>query len=356
MDIASFALERWLARHEHGAEINLGDSGVRPLAADRFDTDPGALGYVVPTDGDPALRERVGSWYGRGADEVVFTCGTQEANLLAHLAVLDESSHAVVVTPTYQSLHQLPATLGDVTRVSLDPPDWRLDVDAVEDAIRPETDLVVLNNPNNPTGRVHAPDAVDAVADLAADTDAYFHCDEVYRRLAEDPLDPVADTYDHGISTSGLSKAWGLPGLRFGWLVAPPRVAAAARRWKDYTTIAPPVFGQHIAEQAFDRADEILDENRDHVRGNRALVAEFVDEHGLDWHVPAGATAFVSVPEGVDDAESLCLDLVEAGVVTVPGATFGQPGYLRLGFGVERATLEAGLDRIGSVIDRRGAN
>ncbi|MFC7196098.1 aminotransferase class I/II-fold pyridoxal phosphate-dependent enzyme [Halosimplex aquaticum] len=355
MDIEPFALERWLAEHEHDAAVNLGDSGVRPLEADRFDTDPGRLGYVIPTNGDPDLRETVADRYDRGADELLFTCGTQEANLLAVLATLDRDSHAVCVTPTYQSLHSLPAAVADVTRAELAPPEWTLDPDAVADAIRPDTELIVLNNPNNPTGKVHSQETVDAVYDFAAGADAYLLSDEVYRPLTsvDERVTPVASMGPHGISTCGLSKGWGLPGLRFGWLAGPEEVVSAAWGWKDYTTISPSAFGQHVGRQAIEREDELLAENRAHVRGNRDLVADFVDEYGLDWHLPAGATGFLTVPDAFESSDAFCRALVGEGVVVAPGEAFGHPGYVRVGFGADRETVIDGLDRTGRVIEER---
>ena len=112
MDVLPFALERWFDRHEHDADLMLAESGVRPLPASRFDTDPADLGYVIPTDGDPEFRGEVAARYGRDADEVTFTCGAQEANFLAIHALMDEGDHAVVVTPTYQSLYTLPERIG----------------------------------------------------------------------------------------------------------------------------------------------------------------------------------------------------------------------------------------------------
>jgi len=356
MEIAPFALERWLARHEHDAEVNLGDSGVRPLAADRFDLDPGSLGYVVPTNGDPDLRAAIGERYDRPAEEVLLTCGTQEANLLVTLSLVDRDGHAVVVTPTYQSLHSLPAAVGDVTRVELSGPDWGLDPDAVADAVRPETDLVVVNNPNNPTGKHHAQTAVEAVYDIAADAGAYLLCDEVYRPLVppEKRVTPAASMGEWGISSCGLSKGWGLPGLRVGWLAGARSVVEDAWGWKDYTTIAPPAVGQHVAAQAIEREAELLARNRAHADENRALVDEFVAEHGLDWQYPVGVTGFVSVPDRFESGEAFALRLVEAGVVVVPGETFDRPGYVRVGFGAETATLRAGLERMAAVIDESG--
>ena len=353
MEIQPFELERWFARHEADADVMLAESGVRSLPAARFDLDAGDLGYVIPTDGDPALRERVAARYDRDAGAVAFTCGTQEANFLVFASLLGPDSHTVTVTPTYQSLHAVPDAFGSVTQVPLDDPDWTLDVEAVREAVTPETDLLVVNNPNNPTGRYHDPAVMDDLAAVAADNDAYLLVDEVYRLLAEDPDPPAAARYDHAISTSGLSKAWGLAGLRFGWVAGPAEVVQAARQWKDYTTISPPAVSQHVARQAFDREADILGENRDLVARNRALVAEFLDRHGLEWSDPVGVNAFVTVPDGFAGGRSFCERVVtEESVVLAPGEAFDQPDYFRLGFGLPTAELEDALDRLDGFLAR----
>ena len=221
MEIEPFSLERWFDQYEHDADIMLAESGIRSLDSSEFDTDPGELGYVIPTDGDPEFKAEIAARYDRGPEEIAFTCGTQEANFLAVLAAMGEDSHAVIVTPTYQSLQAVPDAVGEISRVWLEPPDWNLDVEEVREAIRPETELVVLNNPNNPTGRYHSRETVEALYDIAAANDACLLCDEVYRLLADDPLPPVASMGEHGISTTSLTKAYGLAGLRFGWLCGP---------------------------------------------------------------------------------------------------------------------------------------
>jgi len=359
MDIEPFGLERWFAEHEHGADVMLAESGIRSLQADRFALDPGALGYVIPTNGDPAFRAAVGERYDRSADEVLFTCGTQEANFVTLQALLDEDDHAVVVTPTYQALHAVPEAVADVTRVPLEPPDWELDVDAVAGAMRPETRVVVLANPNNPTGRYHPPETVAALYDLAADGDAYLLCDEVYRLLADEPIEPVAAMGERGISTAGLTKAYGLAGLRFGWVAGPPDVVEAAWTWKDYTTISPSKVGQHVARQALgEQEEDILAENRALARRHHDRVAAFLDEHGLDWYDPVGVNGFVTVPDGFADAREFCTAVVEAeSVVLAPGDLFGEPDhladYFRIGFGLPTDELEEGLERVGRVIERR---
>lgn len=355
MEVEPFELERWFAEHEHEAEIMLAESGIRSLTASRFDLDPGPLDYVIPTNGAPDLRAEVAARHDRSADEVLFTCGTQEANFLAFLTLMQSSygDHAVVVTPTYQALHSVPEAFGRVTRVRLDPPDWTLDVDAVADAITVDTAVVVLNNPNNPTGRYHPEETVRALYDLATSHNAYLLCDEVYRLLAEEPLPPVASFGDQGLSTASLTKAYGLAGTRFGWLAGPSELIDAAWRWKDYTTISPSLLGQHVARQALGEQEaEILAANRTIARDHRTRVAEWVTRHGLDWHDPVGVNGFIEVPTGFENGRAFCRAVVEEeSVVLAPGDCFGYDNRFRLGFGLPTTDLEEGLQRVSSVIE-----
>ena len=368
MDIDPFGLERWFAAYEHEADIMLAESGIRSLEASRFDLDPGTMEYVIPTNGDPAFRTQVGERYGRSADEVLFTCGTQEANFLAFLSLVGSAepvsedgigggSHAVVVTPTYQALHAVPEAFGEVTRVELSAPTWELDPEAVADAVREDTAVVVVNNPNNPTGRYHDEAVMRAVYDVAVEHDAFLLCDEVYRLLADDPIPPVASFGAHGISTTSLTKAYGLAGLRFGWIAGPEPLVERAWQWKDYTTISPALVGQHVAKQALGRREEtILTENRELAAAHRERVAAWVDRHDLVWHEPVGVNAFPTTPDGFTDARDFCRTVVEdAGVVLAPGDLFGFPDRFRIGFGLPTDELESGLDRVSGVIETRQA-
>jgi aspartate/methionine/tyrosine aminotransferase len=354
MDVAPFGLERWFAEYEHDADVMLAESGVRSLPASDFDTDPGDLGYVIPTKGAPDVCAAIADEHDRTADEVVCTVSTQEANFLVFQSLLSPGDHAVAVTPTYQSLHAIPESICDVTRVSLDPPEWTLDVDTVADAIRPETALVVVTNPNNPTGRHHDEATIRALYDLAADADAYLLGDEVYRLLAEDPVPPVTSLGERAISTSSLSKTYGLAGLRFGWLAGPPEVVEAAERWKDYTTISPSKFGQHVARQVFDgRKAELRDDALAHVRENSEITAGWAREHGIEWTDPVGCNAFLRVPGGFDSSREFCRTVVEeASVVLAPGDCFGDAydEFFRIGFGLPTQELRDGLDRVSAVL------
>jgi aspartate/methionine/tyrosine aminotransferase len=238
--------------------------------------------------------------------------------------------------------------------VNLSSPDWDLDLDSVREAIRPETELIVLNNPNNPTGKYHSSKLVEGLYDLAAENESYLLCDEVYRLLAENPLPPVASLGEWGISTTSLTKAYGLAGLRFGWIAASHEIIEGAVRWKDYTTISPSIFGQHVARQALGgHEEEILAENRSLAREHHEIVAEWITEHDLSWHDPVGVNGFVSVPEGFSDGKTFSRAIVEeASVVLAPGEFFGFENYFRIGFGLRTAELTEGLRRVGRVIAR----
>jgi aspartate/methionine/tyrosine aminotransferase len=352
MQIEPFALERFFDRFEYDAEIMLAESGIEPRHTDEFDTDPEELGYVIPTDGDPAFRETVADRYGRHADEVLFTCGAQEANFVTLAGLMGE--HAVTVTPTYQSLHSVPEAFGEVTTVDLEPPEWTLDLDAVQSALRPETAVLVVNNPNNPTGRYLPEATMWALYDVAADNDTYLLCDEVYRLLAEEPLPPAASLGEYGVSTTSVTKSHGLAGCRFGWVAGPDEVIDAAANWKDYTTISPSTFGQHVAKQALEREADLLAEHRAQAAAHRERVAEFLDEYGLTWYEPTGVNGFPTVPDGFDSGRAFCEALVrEESVLLAPGDAFGVPDRFRIGFGLATEELETGLSRIGDFLDRR---
>lgn len=353
MDVPPFELERFFAEYEHDADIMLAESGIRSLAASDFDLDIGDIGYVIPTNGDPDLRAELGSRYDRPAEEVTCTVGTQEANFIGFASLLDDGDHAVVVTPTYQALHAVPDTFGEVTRVELTPPDWVLDVEAVLDAIREDTVLVVLNNPNNPTGRYHPERKVRDLYERCADTEVYLLCDEVYRGLAPDPLPPVASLGEWGISTTSVTKAFGLAGCRFGWLAGPREVVEGANRWKDYTTISPSPFGQHVARQALDREAALLADSRALAADHRERVAELLAAHGLDWYTPVGVNGFVTIPATFESGRAFCERFVEEeSVLLAPGDAFGFPGRFRIGFGLPTEELEEGLVRLDSFLNR----
>ncbi len=353
MNIQEFELERWFAEYEHNADIMLSESGIRSLDSERFDLDVGNVGYVIPTCGKRELREKVGELYGLKGDNILFTCGTQEANFLTFISSLSKDDHALVVTPTYQALHSVPDSLCQTSKISLNPPDWELDVNKIENAIQENTKLIVLNNPNNPTGRYHPLDKVEKIYEIAEENDIYLLCDEVYRELVVDPIPPVASMGKYGISTTSLTKAYGLAGTRFGWIAADEEVIEKAWKWKDYTTISPSIFGHHVAEQVFNgMRDQILKENIELAHKNRNIVDEFVRKFDLDWYYPFGVNGFIKIPDGFDSSVQFCREFFEEQkVVLAPGKVFGFDEYFRIGFGLETDKLKEGLNRLSEFIE-----
>ncbi|MFW6071868.1 MAG: aminotransferase class I/II-fold pyridoxal phosphate-dependent enzyme [Thermoplasmatota archaeon] len=355
MNVQEFELERWFAEYEHNADIMLAESGIRSLDSDRFDLDAGKVGYVIPTSGKRELRDKVGEMYGLDGDNILFTCGTQEANFLIFISLLSKYDHAVVVTPTYQALHSVPESICPVCKVTLNPPDWKLDVDKVEDAVKENTKMIVLNNPNNPTGRYHPLEKVKKIYEIAEENGIYLLCDEVYRELVVDPIPPVAGMGKYGISTTSLTKAYGLAGTRFGWIAADEEIIEKAWKWKDYTTISPSIFGHHIAEQVFNgKREEILKENIELAHKNRNIVDEFVRKYNLDWYYPFGVNGFIKIPDNFDSSVQFCREFFEEKkVVLAPGKVFGFDKYFRIGFGLETDILEEGLRRLSDFIESK---
>lgn len=353
MELPPFELERWLDEYESDADLMLAESGVRSLPADQFDLDVGELGYVIPTDGATEFRATIADRYDRDTEEVVLTCGTQEADFLTFMALLNEGDHSVVVSPTYQSLSSVPNAVGGVSEVQTEPPEWNLPVDAIAEEMRPETQLVVLTNPSNPTGKYFGPETMQALYDLVEENNAYLLVDEVYRMLADGPHVPAAALGPRAISTAGVSKSYGLAGARVGWVVAGTEIADAVRKWKDYTTISPPIVGHHIARQALgEREAEILEANRSHAKANRERVAEFVEHYDLDWFEPTGVNGFPTIPDEFQNGKEFCWSLFEAeSVVLAPSDVFGYPDRFRIGFGLHTEELVEGLERVGHHIE-----
>jgi len=354
MNIQEFELERWFARYEHNADIMLSESGIRSLESDRFDLNVDKVGYVIPTCGKRELREKVGELYGLKGDNILFTCGTQEANFLAFISLLSKDDHTIIVTPTYQALHSVPDSLCQTSKISLNPPDWKLDVNKIENAVQENTKMIVLNNPNNPTGRYHSLDKVEKIYQIAEENDINLLCDEVYRELVVDPIPPVASLGEYGISTTSLTKAYGLAGTRFGWIAADEEVIEKAWKWKDYTTISPSIFGHHIAEQVFNgMREEILKENIELAHKNRNIVDEFVRKFDLNWYYPFGVNGFIKIPDDFNSSVQFCKEFFEEQkVVLAPGKVFGFDEYFRIGFGLETDKLKEGLKRLSDFIEK----
>ncbi|MFI1869758.1 aminotransferase class I/II-fold pyridoxal phosphate-dependent enzyme [Streptomyces jumonjinensis] len=363
--LPDFRLETYFSRWEFTARHHMTASDVETMTlsellaladgADRAAFGNLSLGYTE-TYGDPALREVIAQMYERAdAADVICFSGAQEALYLAMNVLLDAGDHAVVVTPNYQSAETVPLALCEVTGVALDPErDWALDLDRVRAAIRPNTRVVSVNFPNNPTGKVIGAADFTALARLCDERGIHLFSDEVYRGLERDPartLPQASDLSERALSLNVTSKSLGLPGLRVGWITCRDRaVLARLERAKHYTTICNSGPSEILARIALTARKTILDRNRALIAENLplfdAFFAEFAD--AFEWRAPDGGCVAYPRYLGPEGVEEFCTRLVEeAGVLLLPASIYRSeltPTPVdRFRIGIGRRAPEAGL-------------
>jgi aspartate/methionine/tyrosine aminotransferase len=364
MQIEDFALERYFARWEFAVEHLLCASDVEawPMADLLALADPEAralwddlrLGYTESV-GHPLLRAAIADLYETiGADEVLAFAGAQEAIFCLSHALLGQGDHAIVTWPGYQSLYEVARSAGaDVTLIELREADaWALDVDAIRRAIRPETRLVVVNAPHNPTGMLptHA-----QWRDLTAACDAagvHLLADEVYRYLEVDPADRLiagADAFGRGVSLGVMSKSFAMAGLRIGWLATHDRaLLARCAALKDYTTICSAGPSEVLALIGLRARDRVIERSRAIVLDNLARLDDFFAAWAgtFDWIRPRGGSIGFPRLAASFPADDFATALLEAEhVLLLPASVFGYPGnHVRVGFG--RVDLPVALARL----------
>ena len=371
MRIEDFELERFFARYEFSVRHLLCASDVEGWAmADVLalaDAETAALwrglrlGYSE-APGHPALRAEIAGLYETlTAEDILVFSGAEEAIFTAVNVLLEPGDQAVVVWPSYQSLHAVArATGADVALHELHASEgWAIDPARLRAQVTPRTKLIVVNVPHNPTGAL--PDAATyrAVADIAADAGAVLLSDEVYRFLELDPLDRLtagADVGPHGVSVGVMSKSFAMAGLRIGWLATRDRrLLEAAARFKDYTTICASAPAEILSLIALRAREAVLGRSREIVRANMVLLDDFFARRAgqFEWARPRGGS--IAFPELLAPVpvDRFAEELLEAeGVLIAPGSIFGHPGnHFRLGFG--RTDLPVALAGLEAFADRR---
>ncbi len=362
MPFVTFDLERWQSTWENRVRYNLSESGVHPLsvrellALAQAAADPlldVRLGYSQ-SNGTDALRERIAALYpGATPDQVLVTNGSAEANYVAALRVIEPGDQVAMLLPNYLQLWGHVQNLGAQVRPFRlhEERGWAPDPAEIRSAIAPGTKLVVVTNPHNPTGHILADPMRRAIIDRTAEVGAWLLADEVYMGAERDGNTTASfwGGYDRLICVAGLSKAYGLPGLRIGWLVGPAPIVSDAWARHDYTTIGPSGASDHLATLALQPAvrERLLARTRGILRENYPVLEQWLRTFGpsFNWVAPqAGAICWARYRSRVD-GETL-VERVRAGqnVLLVPGEHFGMPGYLRFGFGNELPELRAALE------------
>ena len=379
MRLETFALERFQSIWEHRVAWNVSESGVHPLRVSEL-IDSAALhdalldqelGYPQ-TNGTIELRQTIASLSPEATpDHVQVTNGGSEANCILLMRLVEPGDEIVFLTPNYMQASGLAKGLGATVvpwrlrvaaHAELAHRRWAPDLDELRTLVTPKTRAILLCNPNNPTGARLGAATLDEVCRVAATVGAWVVDDEIYRGAEREADDTptVWGRYERAIVTSGLSKAYGLPGLRIGWAVAPPGVIADLWSIHDYTTIAPGGINDRLARIALEpsRRAVLLARTRGIIRANYPIVKGWIErQEGLSHIAPeAGAIAFVRHTHPFRSSELTERLRAERGVLLVPGDFFDTDGYFRIGFGSDPEYLESALSLIGEFLSSVGAH
>ena len=357
MRLPAFRIERWYERYEFTTELQLSSSDCESVSVgELLSFEPGAgerleslrLSYTeVP--GSAELREAISALYERtDADAVVALAAAEEGIFALETALLGPGDHAVVEAPCYESALAVARSTGaevDTWRRGY-ADSWTHDLDGLERLLRSDTKLVYVNTPHNPTGTSMPRAVLDRVVELCAERGAVLFCDEVYRELEHAPetrLPAACDLYERAVSLGSVSKTYGLPGLRTGWIACrDAAVREATIAAKLYTTICSSAPSELLAALALRHREQLVERNLALVLENLALADEFVAAHPerLDWVRPdASPIGFprLQVPDTLAFCERLQAD---AGVLLLPGEVYDVAGHVRLGLG-RRGASEA---------------
>jgi len=371
MKLETFEMERFQSVWENRVTHNLSESGVHPMSLEEL-LDPDEVADVlrqrlvyVQTNGSPALREAIAALYpGATADNIVVGNGTAEANYISAWRLVEPGDEVVLMLPNYMQLWGVVRGQGAtvVPWPLREERGWAPDLDELRSLVTPRTRLIAVCNPNNPTGAVLVEDAIRAVVEVAQRHGTWLLADEVYRGAELDGAETPSfwGRYERAIVCAGLSKAYGLPGLRIGWAAGPAPTIAELWARKDYLSIAPSALSDLLARKALRPAvrPRILARTRGIVNANLAVLQEWMGRHRSAFRlVPprAGAIAYprYSWPIGSTRLMERLRD--EQSVLVVPGDHFGMDGYLRIGLGNEPHDVKGGLERMDRVFESLGA-
>ncbi|MDR2455376.1 MAG: aminotransferase [Deltaproteobacteria bacterium] len=379
MRIEEFGVERWMDLYETRCEWNLAETSVDSLTLGELLSICGRGGKeeellkellemrltygAIP--GSLRLRRAISALYQTvSPEEILIAHGAIGANALVYQALVDPGDHVVAVAPTYQQHHSIPESLGaEVDALNLAPERSFLpDPAELKRLMRPNTKLLALNNPNNPSGSLIKKDLMEALLDIAAKSGAWVLCDEVYRGLDDDGdgfSASAADLYEKAVSTGSMSKAYSLAGLRLGWLAGrAPGLIQAVMTHRDYNTISVGMIDDLLASIALESFRGILDRNQNITRVNRSLLAGWIEREPLvGWTPPrSGTTALLKLLIDVPSWD-FCVRLVEeTGVMLTPGSAMGMEGYLRIGYACSTSVLANGLKLLTEFLRRNEAD
>jgi len=374
MKIKDFGVEIWMNLYENNCTYNLAETCVESLTLEELLDLSGRKEEILDEllkmqlnygdiEGSQALRKHILKLYSSIDDieRVTITHGAIGGNSLSIFTLVEPGDHVISVLPTYQQHYSIPEAYGaEVDILQLKPEDNFLpSLDELRSLVKPETKLICINNPNNPTGALMDEAYLKAIVEIAKSCDAYILCDEVYRGLNHDGdyyTRSIVDLYDKGVATSSMSKTYSLAGLRLGWVVGPEDFIEKVNRRRDYNTISCGKIDDRLAVVAMENREKILERNRTIIHKNIGLLDEWVEKEAkLSYIRPkAGTTAFIKYDLDMP-SEEFCVKLLEQkGVMLVPGTALHMEGYLRIGYAYSPSVFKIGLEKISEFLAEQG--
>jgi aspartate/methionine/tyrosine aminotransferase len=359
-----FEMERMMSKWENVVEYNLSESGVHPLSVAELVEDPAVLQQVLntplhypQTNGIVELRENIAALYpGATPDNVLVTVGCIEANFISLQTMVAPGEEIALMLPNYMQIWGVARNLGIKVRTFQlrEELGWGPDLDQLNDVVSEKTKLIAVCNPDNPTGHILTGEEMEAIVSAADRVGAWLLADEVYsgaERLTDTQTPSFWGRYDKVLAVNSMSKAYGLPGLRLGWVVAPLGTVEDIWAGHDYVTISASMLSNQLAAIALSPRvrPRLLQRTRDYIRRGYPILDAWVESHeGTFSLIPpdAAAIAYVRYDLHINSTELVDRLVREESVIIVPGDHFGMDRYLRISFGLPEDYLRTGLDRI----------
>jgi len=370
MHLPIFKMERFQSLWENVVEYNLAESGVKPFKLKEIIEITNSyellknlkLGYSQ-TNGSEKLRSLISEMYEESDKEnVLVTNGSAEANFLSIFSLLNKGDEAIIILPNYMQIWNLAKGLGCKVKALWLKEEhgkrWFIDIEKLKNIISKSTKLIALCNPNNPTGAIIKGKDIKAIIEIAEDYNVWILSDEVYRgtEFNEDSSKTFWGKYDKIIIVSGLSKAYGLPGIRIGWVISEKKLIKKLWSYHDYTTIAPSCISDFIAQQILEPNIrlKILQRTKNILKSNLKILDEWIKRNNKVFsYTPPEATAvaFIKQKLGISSLNFCKKLLHEKNVLILPSEYFGMKGYIRIGYGQEQKYLKNGLEKISEFLN-----
>jgi aspartate/methionine/tyrosine aminotransferase len=367
MQIKPFRIEQYFGKYEFTARYLLSSSDAESRTIQELlDLEPGAhdrflkhwCGYTE-SPGAPDLREAIAAIYHQlSSDDVLVLAAAEEGIFVFYHALTGPGDHIIVETPCYESGLEVARSTGAQVsewRRSFEN-GWAHDVAALEKLVQPNTKIIYINTPHNPTGLLMPASIFRQLLDLAASRGIIVFSDEVYRELEHDPgtrLPPACEAYENAVSLGSMSKSYGLPGLRLGWLASQnPEILRRCLEFRYYTTICNSAPSEFLTALALRHREVLVQRNRELVLHNLQLLDTFLlrRSNRFEWVRPnASPIGFVHLkPE--QDVLTFCEKTIrDSGVLLLPGTVYDQPRHIRFGYG--RKNMPEALAQFGAYLD-----